>query len=240
MTDKNAIKPYVLVVEDEEPITVMLQYNLENDGFDVRVETDGEKGFYAALERTPDIILLDWMLPSMTGIDVCRKLRAEEDTRRVPIIMLTARGEEDDRIMGLDSGADDYIVKPFSPKELVARINAVLRRTNATLTEESVDYGELRLDMNSYAAFYKEQKVIIGPTEFRLLRHFMSQPERVFSRDQLLDAVWGSDVYVEIRTVDVHVRRLRKALEEAFPGAENYIRTVRSVGYSLKDPAKGD
>lgn len=234
------MQPHILVVEDEEAIAIMLRFNLEKEGFKVTCKEDGEEGFHAALEHRPDIILLDWMLPSMTGVEVCREIRAEKETRAIPVIMLTARGEEDDRLAGLNSGADDYVVKPFSPKELIARIRAVLRRTNAALTEEKLEYADIKIDMSSHTVKAHDQVIPLGPTEFKLLTHFVTKPERVFSRDQLLDAVWGNDVYVEVRTVDVHIRRLRKALEDTKPGMEDYIKTIRSVGYMLKDPSKDD
>src|SRR3954452_6395887 len=225
--------PHVLVVEDEDSLATLLQYNLQKEGYDVALAGDGEEGLLLVDERLPDLIVLDWMLPKLSGIEVCRRLRQRNETRNVPIIMLTARGEETDRIRGLDTGADDYVVKPFSMTELAARIRAVLRRLRPGLAEDRVRRGDIVIDRVAHRVKRGGMEVHLGPTEFRLLDHLMQNPGRVFSREQLLDAVWGSDVYVEARTVDVHVGRLRKALnqdEEIDP-----IRTVRSAGYSL-DP----
>ena len=223
--------PYVLVVEDEDALSTLLSYNLEKEGYQVSVATDGEEGLMLVDERLPDLIVLDWMLPKVSGIEVCRRLRNRSETRNVPIIMLTARGEESDRIRGLDTGADDYITKPFSMTELTARIRAVLRRIRPGLAEDRIRHGNIVIDRVSHRVKRDGREIHLGPTEFRLLDYLMQHPGRVFSREQLLDAVWGSDVYVEARTVDVHVGRLRKALnltEEADP-----IRTVRSAGYAL-------
>ena len=223
--------PYVLVVEDEDALSTLLSYNLEKEGYKVTVATDGEEGLMLVDERLPDLIVLDWMLPKVSGIEVCRRLRTRAETRNVPIIMLTARGEESDRIRGLDTGADDYITKPFSMTELTARIRAVLRRIRPGLSEDRIRHGDIVIDRVAHRVKREGREVHLGPTEFRLLDYLMQHPGRVFSREQLLDAVWGSDVYVEARTVDVHIGRLRKALnlrEESDP-----IRTVRSAGYSL-------
>ena len=223
--------PYLLVVEDEDALSTLLSYNLEKEGYKVTVATDGEEGLMLVDERLPDLIVLDWMLPKVSGIEVCRRLRTRAETRNVPIIMLTARGEESDRIRGLDTGADDYITKPFSMTELTARIRAVLRRIRPGLSEDRIRHGDIVIDRVAHRVKREGREVHLGPTEFRLLDYLMQHPGRVFSREQLLDAVWGSDVYVEARTVDVHIGRLRKALnlsEESDP-----IRTVRSAGYSL-------
>jgi two-component system phosphate regulon response regulator PhoB len=223
--------PYILVVEDEDALSTLLSYNLEKEGYKVTVATDGEEGLMLVDERLPDLIVLDWMLPKVSGIEVCRRLRTRAETRNVPIIMLTARGEESDRIRGLDTGADDYITKPFSMTELTARIRAVLRRIRPGLSEDRIRHGDIVIDRVAHRVKREGREVHLGPTEFRLLDYLMQHPGRVFSREQLLDAVWGSDVYVEARTVDVHIGRLRKALnlsEESDP-----IRTVRSAGYSL-------
>ena len=223
--------PYVLVVEDEDALSTLLSYNLEKEGYKVAVAADGEEGLILVDERLPDLIVLDWMLPKVSGIEVCRRLRTRAETRNVPIIMLTARGEESDRIRGLDTGADDYITKPFSMTELTARIRAVLRRIRPGLSEDRIRHGDIVIDRVAPRVKREGREVHLGPTEFRLLDYLMQHPGRVFSREQLLDAVWGSDVYVEARTVDVHIGRLRKALnlrEESDP-----IRTVRSAGYSL-------
>ena len=223
--------PFVLVVEDEDALSTLLSYNLEKEGYKVAVAADGEEGLILVDERLPDLIVLDWMLPKVSGIEVCRRLRTRAETRNVPIIMLTARGEESDRIRGLDTGADDYITKPFSMTELTARIRAVLRRIRPGLSEDRIRHGDIVIDRVAHRVKREGREVHLGPTEFRLLDYLMQHPGRVFSREQLLDAVWGSDVYVEARTVDVHIGRLRKALnlrEESDP-----IRTVRSAGYSL-------
>jgi two-component system phosphate regulon response regulator PhoB len=223
--------PYVLVVEDEDALATLLRYNLEKDGYHVGVATDGEEALMMASERLPDLVILDWMLPKIPGIEVCRRLRAKPDARNIPIIMLTARGEESDRIRGLDTGADDYVTKPFSTTELLARVRAVLRRIRPGLADDRLVFADIVVDRVSYRVKRGDRDVHLGPTEFRLLDYFMQHPGRVFSREQLLDAVWGSDVYVEARTVDVHVGRLRKALNE--DDETDPIRTVRSAGYAL-------
>ncbi len=229
------MKPLVLIVEDQEALVTMLRYNLEGAGFRVNAATDGEEALVAAEEEVPDLILLDWMLPLTSGIEVCRQLRSRPDTKLVPIIMLTARGEETDKLRGLDSGCDDYITKPFSPAELIARINAVLRRSKPELSSEMLTFEDLAMDLAAHRVRRNGEDIHLGPTEFRLLRHLMQHPGRVFTREQLLDSVWGRDVYVEPRTVDVHIRRLRKALNQG--GREDLIRTVRSAGYALDRPA---
>ena len=225
------MKPYVLIVEDEDSLATLLQYNLDKEAFRVAVATDGEEALLMIDEAAPDLVVLDWMLPKVSGVEVCRRLRARPETRNLPIIMLTARGEESDRIRGLDTGADDYIVKPFSMSELAARIRAVLRRIRPGLAEDNIRHGDLVIDRAAHRVRRGPREVRLGPTEFRLLDYLMQHPGRVFSREQLLDAVWGSDVYVEARTVDVHIGRLRKALNDGFE--EDPIRTVRSAGYSL-------
>ena len=225
------MKPQVLVVEDEDALATLLQYNLEKEGYQVSVAGDGEDALIQAEETTPDLVLVDWMLPKVSGIEVCRRLRGRQETANVPIIMLTARGEETDRVRGLDTGADDYVVKPFSMTELFARIRAVLRRIRPGLAEDIISAGDITMDRVAHRVRRSDREIHLGPTEFRLLDYLMQHPGRVFSREQLLDAVWGSDVYVEARTVDVHVGRLRKALnnkEERDP-----IRTVRSAGYAF-------
>jgi len=225
------VQPYILVMEDEDALATLLQYNLEKEGYDVVIASDGEEGLVQIDERQPDLVLLDWMLPKVSGIEVCRRLRGRAETRNLPIIMLTARGEESDRVRGLDTGADDYLTKPFSMVELIARIRAVLRRIRPGLADDRVGHGDIVIDRVAHRVRRNGTEVHLGPTEFRLLDHFMRHPGRVFSREQLLDAVWGSDVYVEARTVDVHVGRLRKALDVG--ESANPIRTVRSAGYSL-------
>jgi two-component system phosphate regulon response regulator PhoB len=223
--------PHVLVVEDEDALSALLQYNLDKEGYQVTVAADGEEALVLIDETPPDLIVLDWMLPKVSGVEVCRRLRARPETRNMPIIMLTARGEESDRIRGLDTGADDYIVKPFSMSELAARIRAVLRRIRPGLAEDRLHHGDIMVDRVAHRVRRANQEIHLGPTEFRLLDYLMQHPGRVFSREQLLDAVWGSDVYVEARTVDVHIGRLRKALNHG--GDDDPIRTVRSAGYSL-------
>ncbi|MFN7535168.1 MAG: phosphate regulon transcriptional regulator PhoB [Brevundimonas sp.] len=225
------MQPYVLVMEDEDALATLLQYNLEKEGYQVVIAGDGEEGLVQVDERLPDLILLDWMLPKVSGIEVCRRIRGRPETRNVPIIMLTARGEESDRVRGLDTGADDYLTKPFSMTELIARIRAVLRRIRPGLADDRVGHGDIVIDRVAHRVKRAGKEVHLGPTEFRLLDYFMQHPGRVFSREQLLDAVWGSDVYVEARTVDVHVGRLRKALN--LPETVDPIRTVRSAGYAL-------
>ena len=223
--------PYILVVEDEDSLATLLQYNLQKEGYEVALAGDGEEALLLVDERLPDLIVLDWMLPKVSGIEVCRRLRQRNETRNVPIVMLTARGEETDRVRGLDTGADDYVVKPFSMTELTARIRAVLRRLRPGLAEDRVRRGDLLIDRVAHRVKRAGAEVHLGPTEFRLLDYLMQHPGRVFSREQLLDAVWGSDVYVEARTVDVHIGRLRKAL--GVSETDDPIRTVRSAGYSL-------
>lgn len=223
------MQPYILVMEDEDALATLLQYNLEKEGYDVAVAADGEEGMLQIDERTPDLILLDWMLPGTSGLAMARKLRNDERTRAVPVIMLTAKGSEQDKVDGLEAGADDYITKPFSPKELMARIKAVLRRRAPQLTDDVIDVGGLKLDPVTHRLSGNSQSLQIGPTEFRLLHFFMTHPERVFSRSQLLDQVWGDHVFVEERTVDVHIRRLRKALEPS--GHDAHVETVRGSGY---------
>jgi len=225
------VQPYILVMEDEDALATLLQYNLEKEGYDVVVAADGEEGLVQIDERQPDLVLLDWMLPKVSGIEVCRRIRGRPETRNLPIFLLTARGEESDRVRGLDTGADDYLTKPFSMTELIARIRAVLRRIRPGLADDRVGHGDILIDRVAHRVKRAGKEVHLGPTEFRLLDHFMRHPGRVFSREQLLDAVWGSDVYVEARTVDVHVGRLRKALN--VEESANPIRTVRSAGYSL-------
>ncbi len=223
--------PYILLVEDEAALLTLLRYNLEKEGFEVGEAVDGEEALILVKERPPDLMVLDWMLPTLSGIEVCRRIRRMSEARNLPIVMLTARGEEGDRIRGLDSGADDYVVKPFSPSELIARIRAVLRRANPVPTDEQLSYADLRMDLAAHRVTRADRPIHLGPTEFRLLRHFMEHPGRVFSREQLLDSVWGHGIFLEIRTVDVHIRRLRQALNGE--GRSDLIRTVRSAGYAL-------
>ena len=227
------MKPTVMIVEDEEALLTLLQYNLDKEGYKDITASDGEEAVLMIKETTPDLVLLDWMLPSLSGIEICRRLRARDETRNLPIIMITARGEEGDRIRGLDTGADDYLTKPFSMTELLARVRAVMRRIRPALTEDMITFGDIVVDRAAHRVRRGEREVRLGPTEYRLLDHLIQHPGRVFSREQLLDAVWGSDVYVEARTVDVHVGRLRRALNDK--GEKDPIRTVRSAGYSLDE-----
>lgn len=222
----------ILVIEDDLSLVELIRYNLESQGMEVSSADDGEEGLLMAAEEEPDLVILDWMLPNLSGIEICRRIRREPLTANTPVIMLTAKSEEDDRVRGLDVGADDYMTKPFSPRELVARINAVLRRIRPALAGSMLEFSDVVLDPVAHKVTRAGKHIHLGPTEYRLLQHFMEHPGRVFSRDQLLDSVWGRDIYVETRTVDVHIRRLRKALNEG--DAPDLIRTVRSVGYALE------
>lgn len=224
----------VLIVEDEEAIVTMLRYNLEKEGYNVESTDDGEEALTMVKENRPDVIVLDWMLPSMSGIEVCEAIRRNNDTKGIPIIMLSARGEEGDRIQGLDAGADDYMIKPFSPSELNARIRAVFRRFRPVLSEKELVFSDVRMDLASHKVWRADKEIHLSPTEFSLLQYLMEHPGRVFSREQLLDSVWGHDIYVELRTVDVHIRRLRKGLNPDGKTSE-LIRTVRSAGYALEE-----
>jgi len=219
----------VLIIEDEQPIREMICFALENAGFEIQEAADARQAQVVIAEALPDLILLDWMLPGVSGIEYARRLKKEDLTKEIPIIMLTARTEEEDKVQGLESGADDYVTKPFSPRELVARIKAVLRRGGPPAEDEILKANELLLDTASHRVSVGDKSLEIGPTEYRLLEFFMSHPERVYSRGQLLDRVWGSNVYVEERTVDVHIRRLRKVLESH--GHDALIQTVRGSGY---------
>lgn len=233
--DAAGLQGHVLVVEDERALVELLRYNLQRAGYRVSVATDGEEALAALAEDRPDLVLLDWMLPMVSGIEICRRIRRQPATSNLPVIMLTARGEEADRIRGLDAGADDYVGKPFSPTELLARIRAVLRRIRPALADEALTYVDIHMDLAAHRVTRAGKPLHLGPTEFRLLRHFLEHPGRVFSREQLLDSVWGKDVYVEARTVDVHIRRLRVALNGQ--GAPDVIRTVRAAGYALDSSA---
>jgi two-component system phosphate regulon response regulator PhoB len=223
--------PSILVVEDEAALVTLLRYNLEKEGFTVTEAHDGEEALLHLREAPPDAVLLDWMLPRVSGLEVCRQIRRVPAWRDLPVVILTARGEEGDRVRGLDSGADDYIVKPFSPSELIARLRAVIRRARPAATAETLNFSDLAMDLVAHRVNRGGHAVRLGPTEFRLLRFVMERPGRVFSREQLLDGVWGRDAEVELRTVDVHIRRLRKALNDG--GRPDLIRTVRAAGYAL-------
>jgi two-component system phosphate regulon response regulator PhoB len=224
-------QPRLLLVEDDPALAELLKWNFERADYVVDHTPDGEEAILLARETTPDLVLLDWMIDGMSGIEVCRQLRRLPSTANVPIIMLTARGEEEDRIRGFETGADDYVTKPFSPRELIARVGAVLRRVRPALAGETLEYADLVMDIVGHRVKRGGETINLGPTEFRLLRHFMEHPGRVFSRERLLDAVWGQDSDIEVRTVDVHIRRLRKVINEG--GKADIIRTVRSAGYAL-------
>jgi two-component system phosphate regulon response regulator PhoB len=221
----------MLLVEDDAALAELLIWHFKREDFDVVQTHDGEEALLLARERTPDIVLLDWMVEGLSGLEVCRRLRRAPETANVPIIMLTARGEEEDRVRGLETGADDYVTKPFSPRELVARVGAVLRRVRPALAGEALVYGDIEMDTVGHKVKRGGEMVPLGPTEFRLLKHFLEHPGWVFSRERLLDAVWGHDSDIEARTVDVHIRRLRKAIN--IGDRPDVIRTVRSAGYSL-------
>ena len=222
----------ILIVEDEPAMVELLRYNLESEGFDVATAHDGDEALLALEEEQPDMLLLDWMLPKVSGIEICRRLRRDQRHGNMPVIMITARGEEADRVRGLDVGADDYVAKPFSPAELMARIRAVLRRRNPEVGSEKLNVADVVVDLVAYKVRRGSRELRLGPTEFKLLRYFMERAGRVLTREQLLDGVWGQNVYVEDRTVDVHIRRLRKALNEK--GEADLIRTVRAVGYCFE------
>ncbi|QYK40834.1 MAG: phosphate regulon transcriptional regulator PhoB [Paracoccaceae bacterium] len=224
-------QPTVLIVEDEGAQREVLTYNLEAEGFRVASAENGEEAMLLVDEMSPDIIVLDWMLPNVSGIEVCRRLKSRSDTRHVPIIMLSARSEEVDRVRGLETGADDYVVKPYSVVELMARVRTQLRRVRPSTVGMVLEYGDIRLDPESHKVFRGANTLKLGPTEFRLLTTFMEKPGRVWSREQLLDRVWGRDIYVDTRTVDVHIGRLRKAL--CAHGGDDPLRTVRGAGYAL-------
>jgi two-component system phosphate regulon response regulator PhoB len=228
-------KPRLLLVEDDRALADLLVWHFAREGYDIVRTADGDEALLLAEERTPDLVILDWMIEGVSGIEVCRRLRRRASTAAVPIIMLTARGEEADRIRGLETGADDYVTKPFSPRELLARVGAVLRRVRPALAGATLAYADLEMDVEAHRVRRAGKAVDLGPTEYRLLRHLMENPGRVFSRERLLDAVWAHDADIDPRTVDVHVRRLRKALNAG--GSPDVIRTVRSAGYSLDDNA---
>ncbi|MEM7210555.1 MAG: phosphate regulon transcriptional regulator PhoB [Pseudomonadota bacterium] len=227
----------ILVVEDEEALSELLEYNLSSEGFSVKISGDGDDAMIALQEDRPDLLLLDWMLPGLSGIEICRRVRSRSEMRDMPIIMMTARGEESDRVRGLDTGADDYLTKPFSIPELTARVRALLRRARPTIASEMATFGDLMLDRETRRVHRSNKEIHLGPTEFRLLDCLMQRPGRVYSREQLLDLVWGRDVYVEVRTVDVHIGRLRKALNGR--NQRDPIRTVRAAGYALDETYPG-
>jgi len=224
-------KPVILIVEDEAPLLTLLRYNLEKQGFRVEAATDGQEALLRVAETKPDLIVLDWMLPTLSGLEVCRQIRRRPSTRDLPIIMVTARSEDQDAVRALDTGADDYISKPFAMEALLARIRALLRRSGAVPVKGRVSYRDLMMDQDAHRVTRGPRSLHLGPTEYRLLEFFLQHPGRVFSREQLLDAVWGRDIHVEPRTVDVHIRRLRKAVNGE--AEADIIRTVRSAGYAL-------
>jgi len=224
-------KPTILVVEDEAALLALLRYNLERQGFRVEEATDGQEALLRIAEAKPDLVLLDWMLPAMSGIEVCRQIRRRPATRDLPVIMVTARTEDQDAVRALDTGADDYIAKPFAVESLMARIRALLRRASPVAAKGCLSYLDLTMDQDAHRVTRNGRALHLGPTEYRLLEFFLSHPRRVFTREQLLDAVWGRDIHVELRTVDVHIRRLRKAINGE--GEVDLIRTVRSAGYAL-------
>lgn len=227
----STLQPKVLVVEDEPAQREVLIYNLKSEGFDVEFAENGDDALIQVEEASPDIIVLDWMLPGVSGIEICRRLKKRAQTREIPIIMLSARSEEGDRVRGLEMGADDYVVKPYSVSELVARVRTQLRRTRPGSMGQRLEYLDIALDAESHRVYRKKEQIKLGPTEFRLLMTFMEKPGRVWNREQLLDRVWGRDIYVDTRTVDVHIGRLRKALCQH--GDDDPLRTVRGAGYSL-------
>ncbi len=230
-------KGRILLVEDDAALAELLTYHLEREEFEVSRTANGEEALLLAQESPPDLVLLDWMIEGVSGIEVCRRLRRAPATANVPIIMLTARGEEADRVRGLETGADDYVTKPFSPRELVARVGAVLRRVRPALAGEQLSYADVEMDLVGHKVRRDGEAIQLGPTEFRLLRHFLEHPGRVFSRERLLDSVWGHDSDIELRTVDVHIRRLRQAINVG--GRRDVIRTVRSAGYALDNEGRG-
>jgi two-component system, OmpR family, phosphate regulon response regulator PhoB len=227
------MKPNILIVEDEEALVLLLRYNLEAEGYGVETVARGDEADLLLKGRSPDLVILDWMLPGLSGIELCRRLRARPETKRLPIIMLTARGEESERVRGLATGADDYIVKPFSVPELSARVRALLRRAAPERLADVLSFGELEVDREKKRVSRAGRAIDLGPTEYRLLEFLMERPGRVFSREQLLNGVWGSQIYIDERTVDVHVGRLRKALNRGYD--TDPIRTVRGAGYALDD-----
>jgi two-component system phosphate regulon response regulator PhoB len=227
------IAPKILVVEDEEPLSVLLRYNLEAEGYQVETVMRGDEAEIRLRENVPDLLVLDWMLPGISGIELCRRLRMRPETERLPVIMLTARGEESDRVRGLSTGADDYLVKPFSMPEFVARVRALLRRAKPETLSNVLKVGDIVLDRETHRVYRGEAEIRLGPTEFRLLEFLMRTPGRVFSRGQLLDNVWGETIYIDERTVDVHVGRLRKAVNDG--RMPDVIRTIRGAGYSIQE-----
>jgi two-component system phosphate regulon response regulator PhoB len=235
MLDMTATRPLVLVVEDEAALATMLRYNLEKQGFRVEEAADGQEALTRIAETQPDLVLLDWMLPALSGLEVCRQIRRRPATRDLPVIMVTARTEDQDAVRGLNTGADDYITKPFNTEALVARMRALLRRSGALPTKSALAFHDITMDLATHRVTRNARALHLGPTEFRLLEFFLQHPRRVFSREELLDAVWGKDIHVEPRTVDVHIRRLRKAING--PDELDLVRTVRAAGYAIDTEA---
>ena len=227
------IAPKIMVVEDEEPLGVLLRYNLEAEGYQVEIIPRGDEAEIRLQEHAPDLLVLDWMVPGISGIELCRRLRMRPETQRLPIIMLTARGEETDRVRGLSTGADDYLVKPFSTPEFIARVRALLRRAKPEVLSSVLKVGDIVLDREAHRVYRRKNEIRLGPTEFRLLEFLMQHPGRVFSRGQLLDNVWGETIYIDERTVDVHVGRLRKAVNNGRQA--DIIRTIRGAGYAIRE-----
>lgn len=221
----------ILVVEDEKSISTLIQYNLEKEGFKVHTFETGEEGFEQIKKNLPDLVLLDWMLPDLSGIDICKQIKKDPKLKSIPVIMLTAKSEEADKIRGFETGADDYVTKPFSTKELILRVHALLKRVKPSLTEDIASFKDIKIDRLARRVYRGDKEIKLGPTEYNLLNFFIKNPTRVYSREQLLNQVWGNDIYVESRTVDVHIRRLRKAIN--LNDQDDLIRTVRSAGYAL-------
>ena len=223
-------KKTILVVEDDKSLLPMITYNIEKNGFQVSSATNGEDALLLIKEETPSLAIFDWMIPEPSGLELCKIVRRKPETSNLPIIILTAKEEEEDRVRGLDCGADDYITKPFSPAELIARIKALLRRSSSS-QDQVLEFEDIKILTNQHKVYRGEARVHLGPTEYKLLKHFIENPGRVYSREQLLDSVWGHGIYVESRTVDTHIRRLRKAMN--LKGTKNFIRTIRAAGYSI-------
>lgn len=236
---KRTMQPSVLIVEDDQSIITLLSYTLEKAGYYIRYTTSGEEALIMVDESKPDLVLADWMLPDISGVEICRRLRSNNETKKIPIMIISARGEEGDKIEGLDCGADDYIVKPFSPRELLSRINAVFRRIRPAFVAEELSYGQVHIDTVTHVVTFRDRQVKLGPTEYKLLQSLLEHPKRVLSRDQLIRRVWGNTMHVETRTVDVHINRLRKSLGMD-RNSGTYINTIRSSGYCIKDAEEED
>ena len=221
----------ILIVEDDKSLSTVLDYNFKKNNFETRVAGDGEQAMVLLKEKAPDVVILDWMIPEPNGLKICQMIRKNKVLKNLSIILLTAKGEEEDKIMGLNHGADDYMVKPFSPLELIARVNALIRRTNITYSDEELNFEDIKINLKEFKVFRANKQIHLGPTEFKMLNHFMQNPKRVFSREQLLNSIWGHGVFIEERTIDTHVRRLRKALN--LDGKKDLIRTIRGAGYSF-------